>query len=126
MTMSVSIEIMPSSYCMKMSIIGLLGVVLSLPVHAETGPPLKEWKTVMEMAKQQYNKGNHVFACRHATNLAHFMNKENFELQKRQASQQMINDLARLEKDWQTYVGKYCSYEPPVNRSNLWPTINRL
>ena len=117
---------MPSSYCMKMSIIGVVGVVLSLPVLAETGPPLKEWKTVMEMAEQQHRKGNHVYACRHATNLAHFMNKENFELQQRQAPQQMINDLARLEKDWQAYVGKYCSYEQPVNRSKLWPTINRL
>ena len=111
---------------MKLSMIGLLGAILSVPVHAETGPPLKEWKVVMEMAEQQHRAGNHVYACRHATNLAHFMNQEKFELQQRQAPSQIMNDLTRLEMDWQTYVGKYCSYQSPTNRSNLWPTINRL
>ena len=80
----------------------------------------------MEMAEQQHRAGNHVYACRHATNLAHFMNQEKFELQQRQAPSQMMNDLTSLEMDWQTYVGKYCSYQPPTNRSNLWPAINQL
>ena len=66
---------------MKLSMIGLLGAIVSVPVYAETGPPLKEWKVVMEMAEQQHRAGNHVYACRHATNLAHFMNQEKFELQ---------------------------------------------
>ena len=103
-----------------------LGLLLSVPLHAEEGPPLKKWKNVMDMAEQQNRAGRHDYACRHATNLAHFMNEENYELQQRQAPQKMIQDLRQLEIDWQTYVGKYCSYQPPIQRSGFWDTLNGL
>ncbi len=54
------------------------------------------------------------------------MNEENYELQQRQAPQKMIQDLMQLEIDWQAYVGKYCSYQPPIQRSGFWDTINGL
>ena len=110
----------------KPSIVVALFALLSGPVRAEDGPPLKEWKTVMDMAAEQGRAGNHVYACRHATNLAHFMNQENFEMQQRQAPQQMIQDLKQLEMDWQAYVGKYCSYQIPTQRSGFWDALNKL
>ena len=111
---------------MKLSFFVALGFFLAAPLNAEEGPPLKMWKNVMDMAEQQNRAGKHDFACRHATNLAHFMNEENFELQQRQAPQQMIQDLSQLEIDWQAYVGKYCSYQSPIQRSGLWDKINGL
>jgi hypothetical protein len=38
----------------------------------------------------------------------------------------MIQDLSQLEIDWQAYVGKYCSYQSPIQRSGLWDKINGL
>ena len=109
---------------MKLSVFVALVALVSTPVRAEDGPPLKKWKNVMDMAEQQARAGNYVYACRHATNLAHFMNQENFELQKRQAPEKKIQDMEQLEVDWQTYVGKYCSYQALTQRSGYWDTLN--
>ena len=99
-------------------------VLLAEPVLAQ-GPPLDTWKMVMNNAEVQFRAGEPMYACRHATNLAHFMNKEITRLQKQKASKDMIRDVMWLEMDWQTYVGKYCGSRSITRKSALWPEIDR-
>ena len=100
-------------------------VLFAEPVLAQ-GPPLDTWKIVMESAEEQFRAGEPMNACRHATNLAHFMNEEIMKLQKRNASREMVRDVMWLEMDWQTYVGQYCGTRPITRQSALWSTIDRL
>ena len=100
-------------------------VLLAEPILAQA-PPLDTWKTVMNNTEEQFRAGEPMYACRHATNLAHFMNEEITRLQKQKASKDMVRDLMWLEMDWQTYVGKYCGSRPITRKSSLWPTIDRL
>ena len=100
-------------------------VLLVEPVFAQA-PPLDTWKTVMESAEEQFRAGEPMYACRHATDLAHFLNEEIMKLQKTNASREMVQDVMWLEMDWQTYVGKYCGTRPITRKSALWPTIDRL
>ena len=76
-------------------------VLLVEPVFAQA-PPLDTWKTVMESAEEQFRAGEPMYACRHATNLAHFLNEEIMKLQKSNASREMVQDVMWLEMDWQT------------------------
>ena len=99
-------------------------VLLAEPVLAQ-GPPLDTWKTVMENAEEQFRAGEPMNACRHATNLAHFMNEEITKLQKRNASRETVRDVMWLEMDWQTYVGQYCGTRPTTRKSALWAEIDR-
>ena len=71
-------------------------VLLAEPVLAQA-PPLDTWKTVMNNAEEQFRAGKPMYACRHATNLAHFMNEEITKLQKRNASRESVRDVMWLE-----------------------------
>ena len=73
-------------------------VCLPAPVLAQ-GPPLNTWKTVMNNAEEQFRAGKPMNACRHATNLAHFMNEEISKLQQRNPSREMVRDVMWLEMD---------------------------
>ena len=84
--------------------------------------PLNTWKSIMNTAKAEYNKGNIMGACTHATNLAHFMNTEIYKVRN---NKQLQQDVMFLMWDWQTYVGKYCGGRPLAQKSKLWDAINR-
>jgi hypothetical protein len=84
--------------------------------------PLSTWKSIMNTAKAEYNKGNILGACTHATNLAHFMNTEIYKVRN---NKQLQQDVMFLMWDWQTYVGKYCGGRPLAQKSKLWDAINR-
>ena len=76
----------------------------------------------MNTAKAEYNKGNIMGACTHATNLEHFMNRETYKVRN---NKQLQQDLMFIMWDWQTYVGKYYGGRPLAQKSKLWDAINR-
>jgi hypothetical protein len=83
--------------------------------------PLNTWKSIMNTAKIEYNKGNIIGACTNATNLAHFMNTKIYEVR---GNKTLQKDVTFLMWDWQTYVGKYCGGRPLKNKSRLWKEID--
>ena len=86
--------------------------------------PLDTWKSIMDNAQTQYDKGNVIGACTNATNLAHFMNVEVYEVGKT-GDQSLERDVRFLMWDWQTFVGKYCGGRPLLKKSRLWNDIDQ-
>jgi len=96
-----------------------------LTTSAANALPLDQWKSIMTIAEREYNKGNIQGACGNATNLAFFMNQEEFKV-RQSGNKTMAKDVLYLMWDWQTYVGKYCGGRPLNKKSALWRTIDRL
>ncbi|WP_137024911.1 hypothetical protein [Synechococcus sp. UW179A] len=98
-------------------------IFFSAPIAANE-LPLDTWKSIMDHAQTQYDKGNLTGACTHATNLAHFMNLEIYKVGQT-GNQSLKRDVTFLMWDWQTYVGKYCGGRPLLKKSRLWNEIER-
>ena len=96
-----------------------------LMTSAANALPLDQWKSIMTIAEREYNKGNIQGACGNATNLAFFMNQEEFKV-RQSGNETMAKDVLYLMWDWQTYVGKYCGGRPLNKKSALWSTLDRL
>ena len=75
------------------TIVSISFVVIGLlsPGNSEAKElPLSAWKSIMNTAKAEYNKGNILGACTHATNLAHFMNTETYKVRNNKQLQQDV------------------------------------
>ena len=105
--------------------IAMAVALLSATTSQANALPLDQWKSIMRIAEREYNKGNIQGACGNATNLAFFMNQEEFKV-RQSGNEAMAKDVLYLMWDWQTYVGKYCGGRPLNKKSALWSTLDRL